>query len=257
MLDLAAPISTHQKVVAKSANPRAFRAQLGARLRAGSHLILYGPRGMGKSTLIREIADHCAAIGTPCGVAPETCSLSDIVAALAQAYPYADIEGLTKRAIGARLRRVADGAPGILLLDHTTMVTTAMLGYLRRLRGGIVGALLVTDVDSSHERDRLKTWQVGALSVRMPIASTPRLRRLLAAACYAHSLPQIEPRMMRYIMRVARGRIGWVTECIRRLQIPEYWRDDRLHLAAICMDTEIAIRQSREGPHTLRRRGST
>jgi energy-coupling factor transporter ATP-binding protein EcfA2 len=240
-----------------NADPRAFRAQLGARLRAGSHLILYGPRGMGKSTLTREIAGHCKAIGVPCGLAPETCALSDIIAALAQAYPYADIEGLRKRAIAVRLHRAADRAPGILLLDHSTMVTTAMLGYLRRLRGGIAGALLVADVDSSHERDRLKGWQVGAPSIRMPIASRRRLRRILAAASHAHSLPDIEPQMRRYILRVARGRIGWVTECIRRLQMPEYWRDARLHLAAICMDTEIAIRQSRDGPRTLRRRGST
>jgi hypothetical protein len=257
MLDIAVASYTHQKVVAKHTDPRGFRAQLSARLRRGSHLILYGPRGMGKSSLTREIAEHCKSIGTPCGLAPETSGLPDIVAALSQAYPCADIEGLTKRAVASRLRNVADRAPGVLLLDHTTMVTTAMLGYLRRLRGGIVGALLVADVDSSRERDWVKSWQAGALSVRMPIVSSRRLRGLIVAACHAHRLPEIEPRMMRCIMHDARGRIGWVTECIRRLQMPEYWRDDRLHTAAICMDTEISIRQYRDGPRKLRRRGST
>jgi energy-coupling factor transporter ATP-binding protein EcfA2 len=225
-------------------------------LRTGSYLILYGPRGAGKSTLLREIADHYKAIGTPYGLAPETSGLPDVVAALADAYPYAGIEGLTKRATGARLRRVADRVPGVLLLDHATMVTTAMLGYLRRLRGGIVGALLVADVDSPQERDRLKSWQAGALSIRMPLMSGRRLHRLLSAATHAGRLPDIEPPMVRYIIRVARGRIGWVTECIRRLQMQEYWRDDRLHMAVLCMDTEIAVRQSRIGPRTLRRRGS-
>jgi predicted ATPase len=256
MLDIAVPIATRLVAPTKNGDIRAFRAQLGARLRTGSHLILYGPRGAGKSTLIREIADHCKATGTPCGLAPETSGLPDIVAALAEAYPYADIEGLTKRATAVRLRWVADRAPGVLLLDHATMVTTAMLGYLRRLRGGIVGAMLVADVDSPHERDRLRSWQAGALSIRMPPVSSRRLRRLLTTATQARNLPEMEPQMVRYIMRVARGRIGWVTECIRRLQVQEYWRDDRLHLAALCMDTEMAIRQSRSGPRALRRRGS-
>jgi energy-coupling factor transporter ATP-binding protein EcfA2 len=256
MLDIAVPIAIRQEVAPKNGNMQAFRAQLGARLRTGSHLILYGPRGAGKSTLIREIADYCKAMGTPCGLAPETSGLPDIVVALAEAYPYADLEGLTKRAAGVRLRWVADRAPGVLLLDHVTMVTTAMLGYLRRLRGGIVGALLVVDVDSPHERDRLRSWQAGALSIRMPLVTSRRLHRLLSAATQTHRLPDIEPRMVRGILRVARGRIGWVTECIRRLQMPSYWRDDRLHLAALCIDTEIAIRQARTGPRTLRRRGS-
>jgi hypothetical protein len=195
-------------------------------------------------------------MGTPCGLAPETSGLPDVVAALAQAYPHANIEGLTKRAAGARLRRVADNASGVLLLDHTTMVTTAMLGYLRLLRGGIAGALLVVDVDSAHEHDRLKSWQAGAQSVRMPLASSRALRRVLSAAIQAHHLPAIEPRMVSYIMRLARGRIGWITECIRRLQKQEYWRDDRLHLGALCMDIEIAIRGDRDGPRRLRRRSA-
>lgn len=256
MLSIVVPIATPLEAPAKKGDIRAFRAHLEARLRAGSHLILYGPRAAGKSTLIREIADHCKAIGTPCGLAPETSGLPDIVAALADAYPYADVEGLTRRETAVRLRWVADRAPGVLLLDHTTMVTTAMLGYLRRLRGGIVGALLVTDVDSPHERDRLRSWQAGALSIRMPTASSRRLRRLLSAVTPARHLPELEPQMVRYMVRVARGRIGWMTECIRRLQMPEYRRDGRLHLAALCMDTEMAIRQSRGGPRALRRRGS-
>ncbi len=255
MLNIAVPIAIRQEVTTKKGDMRSFRAQLGARLRGGSHLILYGPRGAGKSALLREIADHCKATGIPCGLAPETSGLPDIVAALAEAYPYADIEGLTKRATAVRLRWVADRSPGVLLLDHATMVTTAMLGYLRRLRGGIAGALLVVDVDSPNERDRMRSWQAGALSVRMPLVSGRRLNRVLSAATQARHLPGIEPRMMRYIIRVARGRIGWVTECIRRLQMQDYWIDDRLHLAALCMDTEIAIRQSRGGPRTLRRRG--
>jgi hypothetical protein len=162
---------------------------------------------------------------------------------------------LGKRAAGVRLRLVADRVPGVLLLDHATMVTTAMLGYLRRLRGGIAGALLVADVDSLHERDRMRSWHAGALSIRMPLMSSRQLRHMLLAESGTLDLPEIEPRTLRYIIRTARGRVGWVAECIRRLQVSEYWRDDRLHFAALCMDTEMAIQQSRRGPSMLRRRG--
>jgi hypothetical protein len=218
--------------------------------------MLYGPRGAGKSTLLRSIGDRYEAVGTPYGLAPQTSALADIVAALSGAYPDADLQGLGKRAAGVRLRLVADRAPGVLLLDHATMVTTAMLGYLRRLRGGIAGALLVVDVDSPHERDRMRSWHAGTLSIRMPLMSSRQLRHSFLGASEAHGLPEIEPRTARYIIRTARGRVGWVTECIRRLQVKEYWRDERLHLAALCMDTEMAIRQSRRGPSMLRRRGS-
>lgn len=234
---------------------RSFGAELSARLCAGSHLILFGPRGSGKSTLLKDLSEHYKTIGTPFGVAPQTSRLPDIVAALADAYPEVRLEGLCKRAAAARLRLTADVEPGVLLLDHTTMVTTAMLGYLRRLRGGIAGALVVVDIDSPRERNRLKNWQVGALSVRMPLRSNRHLHRLLSDMTHAAGLPPLNPGNARYITRMARGRFGWLNECARRLQMQEYWRSGQLRLAEICMDSEFAVRESRRGPRVLRRRG--
>ena len=235
--------------------PSKFGAELGARLCAGSHLILFGPRGSGKSTLLKDLGEHYKAIGTPYGVATQTSRLPDIVAALADAYPEVHIEGMGKRAAAARLRFTADAEPGVLLLDHTTMVTTAMLGYLRRLRGGIAGALVVVDIDSPREQNRVKSWQVGALSVRMPLRSNRHLHQLLSDITHAADLPPLGPRNARYITRMARGRIGWLNECARRLQMQEYWLAGQLRLAEICMDTEFAVRESRRGPRILRRRG--
>ncbi len=237
---------------AQSREIQAFCEELGARLRAGSHLILYGPRGSGKSTLLSALENQFQAIETPCGLAPRTRGLPDIVAALAAAYPCTDVAGLCKRAARARLRRVADHSPGVLLLDHATRMTTAMLGYLRRLRGGIAGALLVADIDSRRERERMRAWHAGALSVRMPLLPNRTLREYLLAAMQAHRIPKMEPRMQRQIIGLAHGRIGWAKECARRLQMQDYWRDDRLHLGLICTDTEIAVRQSRSGPSMLR-----
>jgi predicted ATPase len=233
--------------------PRAFTEELGKRLRAGSHLILFGPRGAGKSTLLTALQEANRALGVPCGLSRATSGLADVVDALAGAYPSIDIEGLDRRAAKARLRSAADTIPGVLLLDHATTVTSAMLGYLRRLRGGIAGALLVADVDTEREHERLRAWHIGALSVRMPLASDRRLRQMLTSALRGGGLPELEPKTARQIAAAARGRIGWLVECIERMRSQEYWRDGRLHLAAICTDTELALRQSRPGPSARRR----
>jgi hypothetical protein len=239
--------------VAQSRTIQAFCKELGDRLLAGSHLILCGPRGSGKSTLVRALQIQFQSTDTPCGLAPRTCGLPDIVAALAAAYPRTDLAGLCKRTARARLFRMADHGPGVLLLDHATRLTTAMLGCLRRLRGGIAGALLVADIDSLRERERMRAWHAGALSVRMPLISNRNLREFLLAAMQAYRIPKIEPRMQRQIIGLAHGRIGWAKECARRLQMQDYWHDDRLHLGLICTDTEIAVRQSRSGPSMLPR----
>lgn len=248
MIEASSSVTHLPNRIVQSRGFQAFTGDLGSRLRAGSHLILYGPRGSGKSTLLTILSEENRSIGAPCCIAPVTTGLADIVAALAQAYPGADIEGLGRRDARARLRRAADRTSGVLLLDHATGITTAMLGYLRRLRGGIAGALLVVDVDTAHERERLRAWHVGALSIRMPPASDRQMHQLLMAAIQTANLPEVEPKMAQQIAHAARGRIGWLNGCIHRLEMQEYWRDGRLHLAALCTDTEIETRESRCGP---------
>jgi predicted ATPase len=234
---------------------RAFTQELGMRLRAGSHLILFGPRGVGKSTLLTVLQEDNRAAGAPCGLSQATSGLADIVGALARAYPGIDIDGLSRRVAKARLRSAADRMSGVLLLDHATTVTTAMLGYLRRLRGGIAGALLVADVDTEHERERLRAWHIGALSVRMPLTSDRQLHQMLTAALRAGGFPELDPSLAQQIAHAARGRVGWLVDCIARMGEDEYWRDGRLHLAALCTDTEIALRESRPGPRMWWRSG--
>jgi hypothetical protein len=218
MLNPIVPVTLPREDFAESNDLRVFRVELEARLRAGSHLILYGPRGAGKSTLIGALDVQYRMSDTPCGLALHTSGLTDIVAALADAYPDTAVEELGKREARVRLR-------------------------------------LVADVDSPRERERMRAWHAGALSIRMPLMPSQMLHRWLSAAIQTSDLPPIEPRMMRQITRNARGRIGWVQECIRRLQAGEYWQDDRLHLAALCTDTELSVRESRRGPRLSYRQG--
>jgi hypothetical protein len=179
--------------------------------------------------------------------------LPDIVTALSQAYPEVDVEGVSRRAAGLRLRMTADRLSGVLLLDHTRDVTTAMIGFLRRLRGGIIGALLVVDIDSNFERERLHDWRRHALCVRMPLIANRRLRRLLLSQCVTFGLPAIESKVVRHVIHAARGRVGWLSECVRRLQMPDYWNGGHLHIGGLRTDIEIAIREGGCGPRMSRR----
>jgi len=245
-----------KKLIAGTAAPKhlsSFRSDLASRLQSGSHLILHGPRGSGKSTLVTSMLEHFRSQSIPCAIAPQTMGLADVVTALAQAYADTDIQGLSRRATGVRLRLVADREPGVLLLDHTCEVTTAMIGFMRRLKGGIIGALFVVDIDSDFERERLVGWRRHAPRVRMPLMPNRRLQRLLQYAWVARNHPEIDTKTRRYIVRAARGRVGWLRECIRHLEIPEYWSDGRLHFRALCTDCEIVIRQSRRGPRLRRK----
>jgi hypothetical protein len=239
------------KLIAATAAPKhlsSFRSDLASRLQSGSHLILHGPRGSDKSTLVTSMLEHFRSQSIPCAIAPQTMGLADVVTALSQAYPDTDIQPLGRRAMGVRLRLAADRIPGVLLLDHTREVTTAMIGFMRRLKGGIIGALFVVDIDSEFERNRLVDWRRHAPRVRMPLMPNRRLQRLLGYAWVARNLPEIDTRTRRHIVRAARGRIGWLRECIRRLEVPEYWSGGRLHVSTICTDCELVIRQSRKGP---------
>jgi hypothetical protein len=138
-------------------------------------------------------------------------------------------------------------------MDHTRDVTTAMVGFLRRLRGGIIGALIVVDIDSDFERERQRDWHRHALCVRMPLMCNRRLRRLLLSECVMCDLPTIDPKLARQIIQAARGRVGWLNECLRRLQMPDYWNGGHLHTGGLCTDTEIAIREGGCGPRMRRR----
>ena len=234
----------------------AFSADLQTRVQQGSHLILYGPRGTGKSTMIQKLAEHYRSRGVPCGTSPSTTGLPDIGAALAEAYPNTRLDGIGRKNARTRLRSAADAHPGVVLLDHVTKMTMPMLGYLRRLRGGIAGTLLVVDVDSTREREGLRDWHAGALSVRMPLTPNFALDDFLVMQIQVSRLPSLDPRVRRQLVRHARGRIGWITECVRGLRERDYCSGGRLHVASLCIETEMALRQSRIGPRTARCRKS-
>lgn len=222
---------------------RTFRSNLVARLRRGEHVVLHGPRGSGKSTLLADLRAHCLTRNIPCALAPATAHLEDITRALEAAYPDIDTANVSRRRARARLRLAADEHEGVLLLDHVTEVGTAMIGLLRRLRGGIAGVVLAVDIETERERIRLRSRQLGTSHLPMLPMTTRTLHRLFRGHCADLDVPRIVLREEHRIIRAARGRPGWIVECARLLPEARYWRGGTLHVSTLCMDAEIALRQ--------------
>lgn len=220
-----------------------FQSTLIARLQRGEHLVLFGPRGSGKSTLLDQLYMRLAHHGARCALLATTSSLNDITCALVHAYPDVDTIGVTRRRVRARLMLAADRQIGVLLLDHVTHISTAMLGFVRRLRGGVVGILMAVEVDVERERQALRQWHLGVSSLSMPPLSTRQLHTLFRAHCADLKIPDITPAQERQIIHATRGRPGWVMQCSRLIAHNRYWRDQMLYASVLCTDTEIALRQ--------------
>jgi hypothetical protein len=227
-----------------------FQSELILRLRGAEHVVLYGPLGGGKSTLLAEVYARIAASGTPCGLSVGTATLDDITRTFTHAYPEVNT-ATTRRKARGRLLAAADQRPGVLIFDHVTRVSTAMIGYLRRLRGGIAGVVLAFDIEKESERLRLRDRHLGRPFLPMPLASNKRMHRLLGQCCAAHRLPRIAPHHERQIVHAARGRIGWIAQCARLIVQGRYGSGATLRVAVLCIDTEIALRQGEVKLHSL------
>jgi predicted ATPase len=220
---------------------RELRSDLLKRLAHADHVVLYGPRGSGKTTLTLQLYARFTDANIPCALCKSTASLDDVTRTMEAAYPQVDTQSVSRKTARARLWEAADHRGCVLLLDHVTDVSTAMVGFGRRLRGGIAGVLYVVDVDVEREKQRMRRKRL-ALSARMPPASIGRLRALLRSRCQERGFA-VEPEMERQILKMAQGRPGWIVQATILMGQAQYWHDGHLYPSLLCTDTEISVRQ--------------
>ena len=217
-------------------------AQLATRLLRGEHLTLWGPRGSGKSTVLAQVQARLGAAAAPSAYSISTATLDDITQALERAYPGVDTLEVGRRTARFRLWNAADRRAGVLLLDHFHCNGSAMVSFLRRLHGKIAGVLTAVDVDNEKERNRMRPWRYGAMSVRMPLATALQLRRLLDERCRRLRLLPFNAHVARRLVEAARGRPGWVVKCTDLARESRYWCEHGPLVSVICVDAEAAVR---------------
>lgn len=192
--------------------------------------------------MLAKVHDHISAAGIPCALWPATSGLDDITRAFSKAYPHINTNA-TRRGARSRLWLAADHQRGVLIFDHVTKVTNAMVGYLRRLRGGVAGVLLCFDVENESQRLSIRGRHLHHVFLRMPLASSQRLRILFRRGCAGRLIPRIPPAHEQQIIQAAHGRVGWITHCTHLISGERYWSGGTLHATLLCVDTELALQQ--------------
>jgi len=121
----------------------------------GETVLLHGSLGIGKTTMLGELARRAAQAGRPCAFCPRTERLSDITEALVRGYSIGT-GALTQRRRRSRVRLVIERQPGILLLDHLFDVGNGVKGYLRSLGGTGLGVVIAVDVEPPRDHARVR-----------------------------------------------------------------------------------------------------
>lgn len=206
----------------------------------GAEVLLYGPVGAGKTTVLQVVAERVRDAGRPCGIARRTTSLGDVTRALAGAYPGA--QARTQRGLRSFLRRAVEDKPAVLILDHVLKAPTALKGLLRSLRGTRTGVLFAIDADQPRDHAWARELHLTYREVELLPLSRRDMRRLLHTRLHAAE-QRLIPEDEELVLDLARGRPGWIDMVVERLADPQYWRAGRVRADLLRLDVGSVIVQ--------------
>jgi len=200
----------------------------------GSTILLLGPLGIGKSSILAALASRLRDRARPCGLASDTRCLGDITAALATAYPEIDASSLTQRRLRSKLRLAVEARPGVLFLDHLFAAGTAMKGFLRSLRGTGLGVVLAADVENRRDHAATRALHLTHMEIGVP----PLVRSTMAAILDARLSQQVLPHPLheddrKSLLQLAKGNPGKLVSFVSLLSEERFWRDGRVSTASV------------------------
>ncbi|HVY47338.1 MAG TPA: AAA family ATPase [Minicystis sp.] len=208
---------------------------------AGGTVLLHGPFGIGKTTVLREV-QRTLAPRRRTGFAPRTRELRDVTRALAASYPEVPIDDRTQRRIRSGLRLAVERAPAVLLLDDVADTGKALKGFLRSLRGTGLGVVLVADLAHPRELAGVRALGLSFREVAVPPLHGRTMRRVLAdlleAAAPAGTL---RAEHLDALVDAARGNPGVLRALVARLDDARYWSSGRLLVDLLRIDAAIEV----------------
>jgi len=209
----------------------------------GEMVLVYGPRGIGKSAVLAEVARKVRAVGKPCAVWPETETFRDVVLGLAEVYPEFLVEGRNHRQLRNAFRLAIEADPGVLGLDHFTSAGTAMKGFLLHLRRSGLGILITAEVDHPRDRARLRGMGLTHWEVQVPPLLPQHLRVIFEEARRDFTLPHpLAEEGILALLEMTRGHPGWIRSILERLSAPRYWSNGKV--LGDLLEIDVAIEAS-------------
>jgi hypothetical protein len=220
----------------------AILTSLGTLVEKGRTALLYGPVGIGKTVVLRELRRRVERQGYPCGFAPRTRTLHDLTAALAQAYPGVGVDAPDQRHLRSALGVAVEGRPGVLLLDHVGRLGTAARGFLRSLHGTGLGVIVAADVEHERDHTRVRALRLTHVEIALPPFGERAISELLGEYLATRPLPhRLDPRDRGRLVDVTAGRPGWVAMLAARLPDRRYWAHGRVLAEVLRADVAAAV----------------